>query len=158
MSKINWEEIHNSYTFGTQKDGKIEFPTLKDLADKYHISPFTIRKHSSKEKWSEDREQFLKETRQKSQQKIVEKISEDLVPYDVDLFKEAKRRFEESKALLIRKPTDFLIIVNALKGSKDIENSILGEGTTEGRTIFTIEVLDEETKEILEDIKNGKRI
>jgi hypothetical protein len=155
MSKINWEEIHQAYTFGTPKDGKIEFPTLKDLADKYHLSLFTIKKHSSKEKWSEDREQFLKETRQKSQQKVIEKISEDLVPYDVDLFKEAKRRFDQSKVLSIRKPSDVLIIINALKGFKDFEETFLGEKTNKENIGIQIIVRDEETKRMVEKVLNG---
>jgi hypothetical protein len=154
LNKINWEEIYKAYTVGIQTDTGIEFPTLDDLSKKYNISAIAIRKHSAKEKWTEAREQFLKDTRQKSQQKVVEKISEELIPFDTDVFKEAKRILEELKSLHANNPYNGLILVNTLKSLIDLKKTVAGEGGKDNEPIQIV-VKDEETKRMVEKVLNG---
>ena len=75
MRKIPWEEICNKYIYGIEKDGKIEFPTVKDLAEEYDIAVTTIGEHSSKEGWVKLRENYLNERRIKGEQKVGQKFN-----------------------------------------------------------------------------------
>ena len=152
---INWEEIYKAYTVGIQTDTGIDFPTLDDLSKKYNIAAITIRKRSAKEKWVEAREQFLKDTRQKSQQRVVEKISEELIPFDTDVFREAKRVLEELKSLHANNPYNGLILVNTLKSLIELKKTVAGEGGKDNEPIQII-VSSEEAKQLTEKIIKGE--
>jgi len=157
MNHINWEEIYKAYTVGIQTDIGIDFPTLDDLSKKYNIPAITIRKHSAKEKWVEAREQFLKDTRQKSQQKVVEKISKELIPFDTDVFTEAKRVLEELKSLHANNPYNGLILVNTLKSLVELKKTVAGEGGNEKEPMEIIVANSERGKELTVKFLKGER-
>ena len=138
---INWEEIRDKYVYGIEKDGKLEFPTISDLSKEYGIDKGTIGRHSSKEDWAKLRQQYINERSTKSQQKIIESISDKIAGFDTSIFngidRLAQKIIERIDALAPEKARtfDFVNLANALKQVKEIENSILGkEGTLGGES------------------------
>jgi hypothetical protein len=148
--RINWEEIRNKYIYGIQKDGKLEFPSQRDLADEYNIDPAVIGRQSSKESWAKAREDYISERSAKSQQKVVEEISDKIAPFDTFLFEKVDKFvrgvgglidhiFPESNPedkeplkatdLIVFKTSDLFSIITSLKIAKELEKAILGEGT-----------------------------
>ena len=108
MRKIPWEEIRNKYVYGIEKDGKLEFPTIRDLADEYNVSRSVLGDRAVKEDWVEKRKQYLDERRTKTGQKVVDEISNDIAKFDIDLFKQAEAVKEKVNELIknIKRPTD----------------------------------------------------
>ncbi|MCX6750443.1 MAG: hypothetical protein NTZ83_03225 [Candidatus Pacearchaeota archaeon] len=155
--RINWEEIYQAYTFGIPEDGKIEFPTLKDLSDIYKVSIAALKEHSIKEKWTEARESYLKDKRTKTEQKVIEKISDKIAPFEEALFSKAEKTIEELNKLEVRKLNDGLIIANTLRQLEEFAKSISGKGNNrddENRVIKFV-VDSEKIKEDLEKFSKG---
>jgi hypothetical protein len=50
----DWDTVRYDYVHGVvdESTGKTTFPTLKELAEKYDVSPVTVRMQSMKGKWS----------------------------------------------------------------------------------------------------------
>jgi hypothetical protein len=155
--QINWEEIYKAYIFGIEQDGKVEFSTLKDLAELYHIAPITIMKHSAKEKWSEARENYLKDKRTKTEQKVIEKISNKIAPFEDALFSKAEKTIEELSRLGVRKLNDGLVIANTLRQLEEFAKSISGKNGNKGdeNRVFKFVVDSEKTKEDMEKFFKG---
>jgi hypothetical protein len=144
---INWEEIRDKYIYGIQKDDRSEFPTVQDLAEEYGTARQTIVAHSVKGNWVIARKNYLTERRLKSDQKVVDEISNKIVPLDIYLFEKLDKfirgiggmidgifpNVEEGEALkpseiISIKTSDLLNIINSLKQAKELEKSVLGEG------------------------------
>ena len=157
--KIPWEEIRNKYVYGIEKDGKIEFPSQRDLASEYGISPATIGERASKEKWAEAREQYLSERRAKSEQKVINEISDDVLSFDVGLFKQAQAIKEKLNELIANmgKPTEALTLANTLKALKELENYVLGEKNNIGSEAIQINVPSEDGKVGTGKVLSGER-
>jgi ribosomal protein S25 len=126
---IDWEKIYRDYITGIDKDGVVEFPTLKDLSEKYHVALITVLKHSAKEKWPEARKQFLRERHQKSQQKIVEEFAKHSSNFDSVLLDKAKKIVDKLDAI-IENPkyaSRYLAVANMLRQLEELKKEILGE-------------------------------
>jgi len=152
---INWEEIRNKYIYGVQKDGKFEFPSQKDLATEYDIDPAIIGRRCSKEGWVKARENYISERSVKSQQKVIDEMSDEIAPFDKNLFKKAKEILKELDTLIILKPNDAFTIANTLKSLKEVEKSVLGEGT--GKNDSTEEI-DEAINELRREISEKNNL
>ena len=157
--KIPWEEICNKYIYGIEKDGKIEFPTVKDLAEEYDIAVTTIGEHSSKEGWVKLRENYLNERRIKGEQKVVDEVSNDIAKFDIDLFKQAEAVKEKMDELIknIKRPTDAFTIANTLKALKSVEQDVIGEGNGKSPDTIKIEVSSEDGKVGTVKVLSGER-
>lgn len=173
---INWEEIRNKYIYGVQKDGKFEFPSTTDLASECDIARETISRRSTKENWAKARREYITERSQKSHEKVIEEISDEIVPFDTFLFKKvdqfvrgiggmidnlfptvSKEEGQEpikTSEIISVKTTDLLNIINSLRSAKELEEVVIGKGTGEVHK-WEILVADEETKKKLEEIRNG---
>ena len=158
MNHINWEEIRNKYIYGVQKDGKVEFPTVQDLSKEYGIDGSVIGRHSSKEGWVKARGNYINERSIKSQQKVIDEISDKIAPFDTDLFNKAKTVLEKLNALIegIDKPYNALLIANTLRSLKELEKSVIGEGGNENPPSINIVVNSEEGKDVTEKIIKGE--
>lgn len=70
--KVDWEEVMKEYVIGyvisdPETGRKIhKYPTLDELAEKYGISPNTVKGRSSKENWTLRREAFQAKIREKN--------------------------------------------------------------------------------------------
>lgn len=156
--KIPWEEIRNKYVYGIEKNGKLEFPTVRDLSKEYGVAINVIGGHSSKEGWVKLRENYLNESRTKTEQKIVEQISDEVVPFSTDLFEKAKKISTKVDLLIenIRRPNDALIIANTLRQLKELKDSVLGEKDNNETVAINIVVDSEESKDITERVIKGE--
>lgn len=179
MARINWEEIRDKYVYGIEKDGKIEFPSIRDLAERYNVSRTSIGEKASKEKWTGQRLQYLDDRRTKTGQKVIEEISDKVAPLDTYLFEkvdqfirgiggiidrlfpEPNKNEEPLKAtdLLVFKTSDFFNLITSLRVAKELEKSVLGEGNNkEDKEIVQIIVASEKAKELTDKILKGERI
>ncbi|NLH62079.1 MAG: hypothetical protein GX452_11815 [Ignavibacteriales bacterium] len=156
MAKVNWEEIRNKYIYGIEKDGKLEFPTIQDLADECNIARETISRRSSKEGWAKARSDYITERAQKRHEKAIEHFADELIPFDTDLFEKAKRISKKIDALIekIEKPNDSFILTNTLKQLKEVEDSLVGEVTVKSDRAKDIERALEELRCSLESLKD----
>lgn|GEM_PF-3900653 len=135
--RINWEEIRNKYICGIKKDGKIEFPTIQDLAKEYSTSPATIGEHSSKDGWVKAREQYLNERRIKGEQKVAEAFAEKTVPFDTQTLNIAQKLLDKIGERvevigIIDKTSVYVNLSGALKQLMEVKKFILGEGGNRG--------------------------
>ena len=126
---IDWNKIYRDYITGIDKGGVVEFPTLKDLSEKYDVALITVLKHSAKEKWPEARKQFLREKRQKSQQRVVEDFAKDSSDFDTVLLDKAKKIVKKLDAIIDnpKYANRYLAVANTLKQLEELKKEILGE-------------------------------
>ena len=157
--KIPWEEIRNKYVYGIEIDGRLEFPTIRDLADEYNVSRSVLGDGAVKEDWVEKRKQYLDERRTKTGQKVVDEISNDIAKFDIDLFKQAEAVKEKMNKLIknIEKPTDAFTIANTLKALKSVEQDVIGEGNGKSSDIVQVIVASEDSKELTEKVLRGEK-
>jgi len=148
--RINWEEIRNKYVYGTEKGGKLEFLTIKDLSEEYGVGKREIERHSSKEGWVGAREKYVGERSEKCRQNVIDSVSEKIAPLDTYLFEkldqfirgiggminnifpvDIKETQEPLKAsdIIVVKTSDLLNIITSLRSAKELEKAVLGEGT-----------------------------
>jgi hypothetical protein len=175
---INWEEIRNKYIYGILKDGKVEFPSTRDLAEEYNVSLSTIGDKASKEKWVDKREHYRNERRTKTEQKVINEVSDKIAPLDTYLFEkldkfirgiggmidkifpepssEAKEPLKATD-LIVFKTSDLFNIITSLKQAKELEKSVIGEGDNSDKTPINITVSSEDAKEITDKILKGER-
>jgi hypothetical protein len=170
---INWEEISNKYIYGIEKDGKIEFPSTRDLAEQYDVSLSNIGDKASKEKWVDKREHYRNERRTKTEQKVINEISDKIAPLDIYLFEKLDKFirgigrmidtiFQETQEplkpsdVIAIKTSDLFNIINSLKQAKELEKSVIGEGDNSDKTPINITVSSEDAKKLTEEIIKGE--
>ena len=158
--KIPWEEIRNKYVYGVEREGKLEFPSIRDLSKEYNIDVGIIGHKASKEGWVESRKQYLNDRSTKTQQKVVDEVSNDIAKFDIDLFKQAEAVKEKMDELIknIKRPTDAFTIANTLKALKSVEQDVIGEGSGKSPDTIKIEVSSEDGKVGTVKVLSGERI
>ena len=68
--KIDWERICADYVQGITHEGQTkEFPTYKDLSERYKISEGTIKNKASEEKWTDQKKRYKYKVTKKVQEK-----------------------------------------------------------------------------------------
>ena len=159
MRKIPWEEIRNKYIYGIEKDGRLEFPSIRDLSKEYNIDVGIIGHKASKEGWVESRKQYLNDRSTKTQQKVVDEVSNDIAKFDIDLFKQAEAVKEKVNELIknIKRPTDAFTIANTLKALKSVEQDVIGEGNGKSSDTIQINVPSEDGKVGTVKVLSGER-
>lgn len=81
--KYNWDYLKIEFTEGTlDKNGLRQWPTLKELSNKYSIDYGYIRKISSVKKWRECKQSFIQAFENKKQLDRIKHLSEQSIEFD----------------------------------------------------------------------------
>lgn len=144
MARINWEEIRTKYVYGIEKDGKLEFPSQRDLAKEYNIPISSIGERCSREKWTELRRNFLSENRAKTEQKLRERVEEKDFNFDSELLDKAEKIIKKLDQIIqtADKPSAVLALSTTLRQLEDLKKEILGEQSTTGT--ITVDFYEDE--------------
>jgi len=91
MSKYNWTQIKSEYIEGVKnKKGDIEYPTLKELSEKYKCSYLYIRGVAAKENWTQERNIYITKIQQLKQEKKSEILASEAARFDSKTLELAK--------------------------------------------------------------------
>lgn len=115
--KINWEIIRQDYIQGYKKDGRLYYPSMRDLSKKYNVDISNIGKKAKKNEWVAKRKIFTNKLTTKSQQKKVENFSDEASKFDLECFIGARNIIETTKSSI----EEFKKKKEALK-SQEIKN------------------------------------
>ena len=116
-NKINWEIIRQDYIQGYKKEGKLFYPSMRDLAAKYNISASGLMGRASKKEWVAKRKIYQSKIRANVEQKSIENFSDEASKFDIECFVGARNIIEITKASI----EDFKNKKEALK-SQEIKN------------------------------------
>jgi len=98
--RINWEIIRQDYIQGYEKNGKLCYPSMRDLAEKYGIDVAVIGRRAKKEEWVAKREIYINKKSVRSQQKAIEKYSEEASEFDLKCFIGARSILEATESTI----------------------------------------------------------
>ena len=88
--KINWEIIRQDYIQGYKKEGKLYYPSMRDLAIKYNISASGLMGRASKKEWAAKRKIYQSKIRANIEQKSIENFSDEASKFDLECFTGAR--------------------------------------------------------------------
>ena len=136
----NWEEIAKDYIEGiVLADGKRKYPTQREIADKYGITPALIGRHAKAEQWLVKREIFDSKVAEIRQQKKAETISDEGSAFDLKCFNISQEAADRVNEMLqqAEKPAEVSMLTQALKNLQAVGKAALGdkEGHQDGLTI-----------------------
>jgi len=110
QKKINWEIIRKDYIQGYKKEGKLYYPSMRDLSKKYGIILSVIGEHASKNEWVAKRKIYQNKKRTRTEQKSIENFSDEASKFDLECFigardiikitKESIEEFKKRKEVL----------------------------------------------------------
>lgn len=161
MKKTNWEAIRLEAIIGTPDPvtGTVSYPSLLELAAKHNVKYSTLSQRSSKEKWKKRREEALKKTTEKIQEKIeslqigtlTQKYKQDLDIIDI-----ARRKWTEDMeaGVLVVKTSELLSL---LKHEQDIYRAIYGVKKVPDATL-RIEIGKLDDSDRADYIRTAKRL
>jgi len=86
MKKINWEIIRKDYIQGYKKEGKLYYPSMRDLSKKYKVDISNIGKQAKRDEWVAKRKIFTNKLTTKRQQKAIENFSDETSKFDIECF------------------------------------------------------------------------
>ena len=134
--KIPWNEIRKKYITGIEKDGKIIYPSLRDLAGEYSIDISLIGRKAKKESWKEQRQIYVNKLSTEGQQKKIEEISERGVQFDLECFDISFEAVKKIKEIIKNgEKKDLISLSQALERYQKVGKSALGEKTGEENII-----------------------
>jgi len=84
--KINWEIVRQDYIQGYKKEGKLYYPSMRDLAGKYNISASGLMGRASKKEWVAKRKIYQSKIRANIEQKSIENYSDEASKFDIECF------------------------------------------------------------------------
>ena len=92
MPKIHdWDLVKREYVEGViDKDGNLVYPTLAELGKKHKISPDTMRKRSTADNWTNERNIFRTRLAQKHQENRLELLAGKASEFDAGIFRAAE--------------------------------------------------------------------
>ena len=154
----SWIKAKELYISGKQTEAGIVFPTLAEIGELVGLKPQTIRLRSSKENWPEQKKLFVAKTQTLRTEQKSEVMATESVQFDSDCLKLARAGLNliarDMKAELLLTPVDKLS--RSLKDFQSVGRLAFGEITEKTEnTEKEIIVVDEETKELLEEVRNG---
>ena len=91
----NWSLVEVAYVRGTEIDGELVFPSLRELADKFNVAPRQCEHHSVKRRWSEKRAEFQQEFAIESQRRRVGRLLQEMEKFDATSLTIAKVALNE---------------------------------------------------------------
>lgn len=137
--KYDWDKISNEYIHGITEQGKTIYPSLRDLCSRYGISQVTtIASHAKKEQWTVRRERYCNKVSAKTEQKVIENVSNEGSRFNAKCFDISQRMAEKIKSMIsnTNKPGEIATLSQALKNAQSVANEALGDSTTtDGLTI-----------------------
>lgn len=142
-SPIPWIDIKKDYVVGIDVDGKRTYPTQRELAEKYSVSPTSLANHCKKEDWLSERQIICSKIGAKVEQKTIEQISSKGVDFDLKCFKQAQSIQELIEKLIdsTLKPQEIALLVKALKDNQAYAKEALGENPTQEQQRIIVEVV-----------------
>jgi hypothetical protein len=152
MKKINWETIRQDYIQGYKNEGKLYYPSMRDLSKKYNIDISNIGKQAKKDEWVAKRKIFINKLTTRSQQKTIENFSDETSQFDIKCFIGARNIIEATELtidMLKKKKEETEILkskdIKDLKGLTEIRLNAqkeaklaLGESTEKQEVIVNI--------------------
>lgn len=101
--KRNWDLVKAEYVEGIQdKEGKITFPTLEDLAKKHKCSFSYIQKVAAAGEWTEARQIYRRKLEDARQAKKTEILASAAAQFDADVLKVVKMELVQVQAHLVQ--------------------------------------------------------
>ncbi len=146
-SKIPWAEIEAKYIRGfTDEKGRHKYLTQRELAKEFKISETTIARRCKKDQWLLKREQFASKVKAKSQQKMVEEVSDESCDLNLKLFNIASRIADEIQEKLEDEITakDLSVLSAALKNCQSVSASTLGDDKANDELTINVTLSDED--------------
>lgn len=134
--KIPWDEIRKKYITGIEREGKIEYPSQRELAKEYGIDPSIIGRRAKKEGWREQRQIYISKLSAEGQQRKIEEISERGVQFDLECFDISFEAVKKIKEIIKNgEKKDLISLSQALEKYQKVGKSALGEKTGEENII-----------------------
>ena len=146
-SKIPWAEIEAKYVRGfTDEKGQHKYFTQRELAKEFKISETTIARRCKKDQWLLKREQFASKVKVKSQQKMIEEVSDESCDLNLKLFNIASRIADEIETKLEDEITakDLSVLSAALKNCQGVAASTLGDDKGSDELTINVTMSDED--------------
>jgi len=100
MNKINWEIIRQDYIQGYKKEGKLYYPSMRDLSKKYGIDIGVIGRRAKKDEWVAKRKIYINKLSTRTQQKAIENFSDEASKFDLECFVGARNIIEITKTTI----------------------------------------------------------
>lgn len=144
-NKYDWNKISSEYIHGITEHGKTVYPSMRDLCSRYHISTLaTIANHAKKEQWTVRRERYCNKVNTKTEQKIIENVSNEGSRFNAKCFDISQKMAEKIKAMLndTDKPGDIATLSQALKNTQYVANESLGDSSTQDGITIKVRVSD----------------
>lgn len=146
--KYDWKTIEKEYVEGAVgPDGKIVYPSLRDLSRKYGATLAALGYRSSRGQWGIKRERFLNKLGTQRQEQKAQALSEEATRYDLACFRISRDGVEKVEKMLAvcTKPSDFVLLARALKDLQQVAKTAIGDTSAPGGNEMRIEVrLDED--------------
>ena len=143
--KYDWNKISNEYIHGITEQGKTIYPSLRDLCSRYGISQVTtIASHAKKEQWAVRRERYCNKVSTKTEQKIIENVSNEGSRFNAKCFNISQQMADKIKRMLddAENPGEISTLSQALKNTQYVANEALGDNTTADGITIKVSVSD----------------
>ncbi len=98
--RINWEMIKQDYIQGYKKEGKLYYPSMRDLSKKYVMDIATIGRQAKKNEWVAKKEIYINKKSMRTQQKAIESFSDETSKFDIECFIGARSIIEITKSAI----------------------------------------------------------
>ena len=139
-AKYDWETIKRKYIEGiVNKDGTINYPTLRDLSAEYGMNISVIGRRAKADQWTVQREIFVNKINTERQQKKAETISDEGSAFDLKCFNISQDAADRVNEMLqqAEKPAEVSMLTQALKNLQTVGKAALGDkdGQQDGLTI-----------------------
>jgi len=148
--RINWLEIKRYYIEGVidPKRGRHVFPTLDQVAERFHASKSSVYHRAAEEGWTRLRAEYLQRIAETAREETARHIAEALSETQVTLAVRAFQRFSEiadaAHRMLIDsdslKPQGLKALVETMKIAFEQQRLILGQA--QGHTTLNVKVSD----------------
>lgn len=99
----DWLEIEQKYIHGVEKNGKVQFPTQRELAQEYGISVGELGRKAKQNNWVGKKRNYLSKLKAECEQKSINRISDEASELNVEAFKAARAGIRRLVKNLARK-------------------------------------------------------
>lgn len=151
----DWDKIKTEYISGGI--------TLRELAEKNHISQSTIRQKAAKEKWKEEKNNVRTTVEQKVQKRVVEKRSKDLmkgidvIKYTADVLSDAMRDLtviiSQTPEYMLANPAVLTSVSNSMDKTYELMRKMCGITEAQKKLQLEREKLELERKKFETELK-----
>lgn len=128
----DWGEIEQKYIQGVDENGKIQFPTQRELASEYDISVGELGKKAKQGHWVDKKRKYLSKLRAECEQKSINKLSDEASQLNLKIFKAAEEGIEKIRENISNEDIDSLELERlsrTLLNLQRVTHLITGEST-----------------------------